>query len=68
MKGGISWISRKGGILEKEGGHLENGGMTPLPTMEIFFSCSDKELQKSRAKAKKLGKRHWITTLWGNEH
>ena len=41
--------------------------MTPLPTMTIFFNYSDKELQKSTAKAKKLGKRHWITTLWGND-
>ena len=33
MKGGTSWISRKGEILKKKGGggvDLEKGGMTPL--------------------------------------
>ena len=49
-----------------EGSFRKGGVLTPLPTMEMFFSCSDKELQKPRAKARKLGKRHWITTLWGN--
>ena len=43
-----------------------------LPPWEIFFRCSDKELQKSREKAMKLGKRHLITTFleidpWHNE-
>ena len=41
--------------------------MTSSLTMEMFFSSSDKELQKSRAKAKKLEKRRWITTLRENE-
>ena len=45
----------KGGdILDfQKGGHLEKGGMTPLSNYGNFVSCSDKELQKSRAKAKK---------------
>ena len=46
----------KGGFLER--GSSRKGGLSPpLPTMENFFSCNDKELQKSRKKAKKLGKR-----------
>ena len=35
--GGTSWISRKGGILEREGGEgvdLEKGGMTPHTNYE----------------------------------
>ena len=58
---------RKGRVNPEKGGILEKRGMNPLPTMENFFSCSDKESQKSRAKAKKLGKRYWITTLWEND-
>ena len=58
----------KGGhILDfQKGNHLEKGGMTSVTNYGNFVSCSDKELQKSRAKAKKSGKRHWITTLWEN--
>ena len=65
---GTSWISTKGQIFEKGGGgvHLEKGGMTPLTNYRNFFSFTDKELEKSRAKTKKLRKRHWITTLWEN--
>ena len=35
-------------------------------TMTFFLRCSDKELQKSREKTMKLGKRHLITTFWEN--
>ena len=34
---------------------------------ERFFSGVVTELQKSRAKAKKLGKRYLITTFWEND-
>ena len=33
---GTSWISRKGGILEKGGGDLEKGGMNPLTTYDYL--------------------------------
>ena len=36
--------------------------------MRIFFRCSDKELQKSRVKVMKLGKKHLITTFWENDN
>ena len=42
---GTSWISRKGGILEKGGGgvDLEKGGMTPpLPTMLLLLNLGSK--------------------------
>ena len=48
------------------GVHLEKKGMTPLTNYGNFVRCSDKGLQKSRAKAKKSGKKKWITTLWEN--
>ena len=63
---GTSWISRKGQIFEKGGIHVEKGAMTPFTNYRHFFSYTDKELEKSRANTKKLGKRHWITTLWEN--
>ena len=44
--------------------NLCKGGMAPLNNYGNFFCRSDKELKKSRANAKKLGKRHWITTFW----
>ena len=55
----------KGGFLER--GSSRKGGLwPPLPTLEIFFSGNNKELQKSRKKAKKLGKRldHNIVGKW----
>ena len=33
-------------------------------SMRVLFSCSDKELQKLREKAMKLGKRHLITQFF----
>ena len=38
---GTSWISRKGGILEKgAGGDLEKGGMTPLTNYDNLKGLS----------------------------
>ena len=34
--------------------------------MPILFRCNDKELQKPRAKAMKLGKKHFIKTFLEN--
>ena len=33
-------------------------------TMRVFFRCSDKELQKFREKAMKVGKRHLSTQFF----
>ena len=38
-----------------------------ITTMRNFFRCSDKELQKSRAKPMKLGKKLLITTFYEND-
>ena len=38
-----------------------------ITSMRNFFRCSDKELQKSRAKPMKLGKKHLIATFYEND-
>ena len=44
IKGGASWISRKGGILEKGGGvDLEKGGMTLLTN---YASGNDENVEE----------------------
>ena len=60
---GTSWVSRKGGIFEKwGGGHLENGGMTPIPTMKILSAAVIKNYrnqgQRSRNWEKYIGSQH----------
>ena len=35
---GTSWISKKGGILERGGGDLEKGGMSPLTNYDLNIS------------------------------
>ena len=35
---GTSWISKKGGILERWGGYLEKGGMSPLTNYDLNIS------------------------------
>ena len=68
IKGGASWISRKGGILEKGGGvDLEKGGgMTPLTNYDLGCYFIFVSVQTATKKIGSLGSFFEVSFFWGS--